>query len=45
MSKLRPAQRRQGGKKITPETLRQNPALTALFRARAKELREAAKNS
>ncbi len=38
---LRPKQVRKPAKKITRETLRENPLLRALARQRAKELRDA----
>ncbi len=43
MSKLRPAQQRSPAKKLTPEVLKANPALAALIRARAAEIRNLAK--
>lgn len=41
MTKLRPAQTRPEAKKITRETLRENPLLRSLIRERLKEAREA----
>jgi len=43
MSKLRPAQMLSPAKKLTPEVLKANPALAALIRARAAEIRNLAK--
>ena len=40
MARLRPGQVRSPAKKITREVLRENPWLAALFRLRAKEVRE-----
>jgi hypothetical protein len=39
MAELRPAQKRPKAKKLTRETLRQNPLLAKLARARLKELK------
>jgi hypothetical protein len=39
MTKLRPNQMRQPGKKITREVLRSNPMLAKIIRERAREIR------
>lgn len=45
MTKLRPAQIRGPAKKLTPETLRENPGLASIIRRRAAEIRRLEKEA